>query len=63
MNTYPWLEDYLSQKPGALRDYKLEWKWDRWQVGGKLLFYFHMVLFFFLCGGMSEISLPFFLFH
>ena len=36
MNTYPWLEYYLSQKPGALRDYKLEWKWDRWQVGGKL---------------------------
>lgn len=26
----------MSQKPGALRDYKLEWKWDRWQVGGKL---------------------------
>lgn len=36
MNAYPWLEDYLSQKPGAIRDYKLEWKWDRWQVGGKL---------------------------
>lgn len=31
-----WLEDYLSAKPGAARDYKLEWHWDRWQVGGKL---------------------------
>lgn len=36
MNAYPWLEDYLSQKPGAVRDYKLEWQWDRWQVGQKL---------------------------
>jgi len=36
MNLYPWLEDYLSQKPGAVRDYKLEWQWDRWQVGQKL---------------------------
>ena len=36
MNAYPWLEKHLSQKPGAIRDYKLEWKWDRWQVGGKL---------------------------
>ena len=32
-------------------------------VGGQLLFYFHIVMFVFLCGGMSEISLPFFLFH
>ena len=36
MNAYPWLEKHLSQKTGAIRDYKLEWKWDRWQVGGKL---------------------------
>jgi len=31
-----WLDGYLSAKPGAARDYKLEWQWDRWQVGGKL---------------------------
>ena len=33
---YPWLEDYLSAMPGAVRDYKEEWQWHRWQVGGKM---------------------------
>jgi len=36
MNRYPWLEDYLLSKPGAERDYKLEWQWDRWLVRGKM---------------------------
>ena len=36
MNAYPSLEKHLSQKPGAIRYNKMEWKWDRWQVGGKL---------------------------
>lgn len=33
---YPWLEDYLLAKPGAVSDFKLEWGWQRYQVGGKL---------------------------
>lgn len=36
MNKYVWLDDYLAAKPGALRDYKAEWRWDRWLVGGKM---------------------------
>lgn len=36
MNKYPWLEQYLLDKPGARRDYKLEWGWDRWLVGDKM---------------------------
>jgi len=34
-NNYPWLEDYLSAKPGAQRDFKVEWQWDRWLVKDK----------------------------
>lgn len=33
---YPWLYDELIQKPGAVRDFKEEWQWTRFQVGGKL---------------------------
>jgi predicted DNA-binding protein (MmcQ/YjbR family) len=33
---YEWLDPYLRAKPGAEHDYKLEWKWDRYQVRGKL---------------------------
>lgn len=36
MNVYPWLEEYLESKPGAVRDYKEEWGWHRLLVGGKL---------------------------
>ena len=36
MNRYAWLEDYLLAKPGSIQDYKLEWGWQRYQVGGKL---------------------------
>jgi len=35
MNNYPWLEEYLLSKPGAAREYKLEWQWDRFLVAGK----------------------------
>lgn len=35
MNNYPWLEEYLLAKPGAVREYKLEWQWDRFLVAGK----------------------------
>ena len=30
------LEECLSRMPGAVRDYKEEWSWHRWQVGGKM---------------------------
>jgi len=33
---YPWLDAYLRQKPGAVRDYKIEWQWQRYRVGEKL---------------------------
>lgn len=33
---YPWLYEELSRKPGATRDFKEEWQWTRYQVGGKL---------------------------
>ena len=33
---YPWLYDELIQKPGAAQDFKEEWQWTRFQVGGKL---------------------------
>lgn len=36
MPNYPWLEDYLSLKPGVTRDYKAEWGWHRFKVGGKM---------------------------
>jgi predicted DNA-binding protein (MmcQ/YjbR family) len=33
---YSWLDEYLLSKQGALKDYKEEWQWDRYQVGQKL---------------------------
>lgn len=36
MNKYEWLDEYLLAKPGAVKDYKPEWNWWRYQVGGKL---------------------------
>ena len=36
MNRYDWLDEYLLAKPGAVKDYKPEWGWWRYQVGGKL---------------------------
>ncbi len=36
MNQYEWLDEYLLSKTGAVKDYKLEWDWWRYQVGGKL---------------------------
>ena len=31
-----WLHAYLFDKPGVTKDYKVEWGWDRYMVGGKL---------------------------
>ncbi len=36
MNRYDWLDAHLRAKPGAEKDYKLEWGWDRYLVGGKM---------------------------
>lgn len=33
---YPWLEKYLLSKDGVTSDYKIEWGWQRYMVGGKL---------------------------
>ena len=36
MNKYPWLDKTLQSKKGCTKDYKVEWGWQRYQVGGKL---------------------------
>ncbi|MFR8012143.1 MAG: MmcQ/YjbR family DNA-binding protein [Clostridia bacterium] len=36
MEQYGWLDAYLLSMPGATRDYKIEWQWMRYQVGGHL---------------------------
>lgn len=33
---YTWLENYLSAKKGVEKDYKSEWGWDRYLLGGKM---------------------------
>ncbi len=33
---YEWLDRYLLGKPGAEKDYKIEWGWHRYMVRGKL---------------------------
>lgn len=33
---YEWLDEYLLSKPGAEKDFKLEWQWHRYMVRGKL---------------------------
>lgn len=33
---YPWLDEYLLQKPGAERDFKVEWQWHRYLLRGKM---------------------------
>ena len=36
MNRYDWLNGYLLSKPGATTDFKIEWQWQRYQVGSRL---------------------------
>lgn len=36
MKNYPWVDEYLLSKPGATKDYKIEWQWERYMVGGKM---------------------------
>src|SRR5690554_4055870 len=33
---YPWLDEYLLSKKSATKDFKVEWQWDRYQIGNKL---------------------------
>lgn len=33
---YTWLDEYLLSKPGVTKDWKEEWNWIRYQIGGKL---------------------------
>lgn len=36
MSRYPWLDDYLMSKPGAQRDFKIEWQWQRYLVRDRM---------------------------
>lgn len=36
MTAHEWLDEYLQAKAGATKDYKVEWEWWRYQVGGKM---------------------------
>lgn len=33
---YEWLDEYLLSKKGVTKDFKIEWNWIRYQIGGKL---------------------------
>lgn len=33
---YEWLDAELLRKPGAVKDFKAEWQWVRYMVGGKM---------------------------
>ncbi len=36
MERFGWLDAFLLAFPGAERDFKAEWQWMRYQVGGRL---------------------------
>ena len=33
---YTWIDGYIMGKPGATKDFQPEWKWIRYQIGGKM---------------------------
>lgn len=33
---YPWIDEYLLRKPAVEKDFKQEWGWYRYMIGGKL---------------------------
>ncbi|SDB65804.1 MmcQ/YjbR family DNA-binding protein [Butyrivibrio sp. INlla16] len=33
---YPWIEEYLMEKPGVTKDFQEEWNWIRFHIGGKM---------------------------
>lgn len=36
MKQQDWIDAYLMEKAGVTQDFKVEWQWLRYQVGGKL---------------------------
>ena len=36
MAKYAWLDDYMLAKRGVVKDFKVEWGWNRYMVGGKM---------------------------
>ena len=34
--SYPWLNEYLMSKKGVTKDFKEEWQWTRYFIGGKM---------------------------
>lgn len=33
---YDWIDEYLLSKKGVVKDYKEEWNWIRYMIGGKM---------------------------
>lgn len=33
---YPWINEYLLNKPGVTKDLQKDWNWTRYQIGGKM---------------------------
>ena len=33
---YPWLDEYLLAKPAVTKDFKPQWNWVRYFIGGKM---------------------------
>lgn len=33
---YDWIDDFLLKKKGVTKDFKEEWNWIRYQIGGKM---------------------------
>ena len=33
---YNWIDSYLLNKKGVTKDFKIEWNWIRYQIGGKM---------------------------
>lgn len=33
---YPWIDQYLLDKPGVTKDFKQEWNWVRYMIADKL---------------------------
>lgn len=36
MREYSWIHEELSAFPAAVKDFKFEWNWHRWLIGGKM---------------------------
>lgn len=34
--SYEWMDAFLLSMPGAQKDYKAEWNWTRYMIGGKM---------------------------